>query len=291
MTLTPLQAHLLCLGLVGLDQAARAVRIRMLVRAVGQDLSLRDALATNAIGEVACALTPMRLGGEPARLAGLLRAGVPAGATFVAIALEVLTAWPVIVTSALALGFWFAPGWVEQSAPELLRGLRDLWVWLAVAGVACVALWILVRRSVHIAPRVTRRPWRRVLVYWRRIAPLPIVVATACAFVNLASRTAILPVLMATLVDPPPLGPAILGSFALLYSQLVIPTPSGAGVVDVGLLAGAAGAGGGVGVALLVWWRFYTTVVGAGLGVWFAIRDFGWSRVRQAMRRKGRSDP
>jgi hypothetical protein len=38
-------------------------------------------------------------------------------------------------------------------------------------------------------------------------------------------------VLALTLPDPPPMGPLALGSFALLYSQLVLPTPSGAGAV------------------------------------------------------------
>ena len=71
-----------------------------------------------------------------------------------------------------------------------------------------------------------------------------------------ASRS--LPVLVLTLPSPPPLGPMIFGSFALLYSQMVLPTPSGAGVVELGFLGGAAGQlGEGQGWILLAW-RFYT---------------------------------
>ena len=61
------------------------------------------------------------------------------------------------------------------------------------------------------------------------------------SFINLATRVAILPVLALTLADPPAMGPLAVGSFALLYSQLVLPTPSGAGAVELGFLGGAAG--------------------------------------------------
>lgn len=287
MALGAVAAHTLCAALVGADVLARAVRLRVLNRALGHPLRLRDAFTTNALGDAACAITPMRIGGEPARLAGLLRAGVPATASFVAIGFEVVTGWPVIILSAAAIAFWFAPGWLDNTAPALLEGLAELWGWLALAGAVSLLLWIVVRRAVRFTPRLTRRPWRRVRVYWRRMPPGPLVVAAVCAFVNLAARTAILPVLMATLPDPPPLGPAVLGSFALLYSQLALPTPSGAGVVDVGLLAGAAGGLGGSGVELLLWWRFYTTFVGVILGGWLAVREFGWGALRSAFKGKG----
>jgi uncharacterized membrane protein YbhN (UPF0104 family) len=276
----PLEAHGIALLLVVLDLAARAARIRILTGAIGHPLSYRNALMANALGDAACAVTPMRLGGEPARLAGLLRAGIPATATFVAIAFEVVTMWPVIIASAVAIALAFAPGWFESAGPAFLAELGDLWSWLVFAAGVSALVWIFVRRAVKITPRVTRRPWRRVMVYGRRMPPGPLVAAAFLAFVNLACRTAILPVLMLTLPSPPPLGPAVLGSFALLYSQLVLPTPSGAGVVDLGFLAGAAGNVGAGDGALLFWWRFYTTFLGVGMGAYFAVREFGWSALR-----------
>ena len=82
------------------------------------------------------------------------------------------------------------------------------------------------------------------------------------SFINLATRVAILPVLALTLPIPPAMGPLAVGSFALLYSQLVLPTPSGAGAVELGFLGGAAGdLGSGEGWLLLAW-RFYTNGVG-----------------------------
>ena len=56
---------------------------------------------------------------------------------------------------------------------------------------------------------------------------------SSLTLVNLGARVAILPVLVSTLPDPPPLGAVTMASFALLYSQLILPTPSGAGAVAV----------------------------------------------------------
>ena len=83
--MTPLQAHLVCVGLVAADLAARVWRIQWIVQGLGHRLSARDAFVLNAFGDAASALTPLRIGGEPARLAGMLRSQVPAAAAFVAL--------------------------------------------------------------------------------------------------------------------------------------------------------------------------------------------------------------
>ncbi|HEX7917795.1 MAG TPA: lysylphosphatidylglycerol synthase transmembrane domain-containing protein [Gemmatimonadales bacterium] len=280
--------HLVCVALVATDQVARALRIWILDRALGHPIRLRQALAANLIGDAACAVTPMRLGGEPTRLATFLHAGVPATASFVAIAFEVITMWPMVILTALGLALRFAPGWIDSTAPALLEGLERTWSWLLAAVVVSFILWLLVRRRVKLTPRLTRRPWRRVRVYWRRMRVTTLIASALLGFLNVASRTAILPVLMLALPEPPPLGPALLGSFALLYSQLALPTPSGMGIVDLGLLAGAAGATGEGGVTLLLWWRFYTGLIGVGLGTWAAVRVFGWEAVKGALRGKSR---
>jgi uncharacterized membrane protein YbhN (UPF0104 family) len=101
------------------------------------------------------------------------------------------------------------------------------------------------------------------------------------SLVNLATRVAILPVLALTLPSPPPMGPLVLGSFALLYSQLVLPTPSGAGAVELGFLGGAAGDFGAGEGWLLLAWRIYTNGIGVLLGVVLAARVYGWPALRQ----------
>ena len=72
-----------------------------------------------------------------------------------------------------------------------------------------------------------------------------------------------LPVLALTLPEHPPFGVMLVGSFVLLYAQLVLPTPAGAGAVDLGFLGGMAGDLGADETGLLLAWRFWT--VGAGI--------------------------
>ena len=285
MTLLPIEAHLLCAGLVALDLVARAWRIQWIVEGLGHRLTFRDAFVLNAFGDAACALTPLRLGGEPARLAGMLRSRVPAVASFVAISLEVLVAWPVVIAVAGWLVWRWAPAWWAAAGPRLATELADAWPWvLAVVAVSVVA-YLYARRVAAPATHQLRRPVRRLLVYWRRI-PVRVLIATVpLSFLNVATRVAILPVLALTLPHPPSVGPVAVGSFALLYSQLVLPTPSGAGAVDLGFVSGAAGELGGAEGRMLLAWRFYTNGVGILLGLGLAARIYGWGVVARLARR------
>ncbi len=286
--LSVFEALLVCLVLVGLDLLARALRIRLVVRGLGHRLGLADAFVLNSYGDAACALTPLRLGGEPARLAGLLRSGVPAAAAFVAISLEALAAWPVVIAAAGWLTWSYAPEWWATAGPRFGAAIADAWPWLVLVVVASLIAWRYARRRVRApATRQVRRPIRRVMVYWRRM-PTGVLLATVpFSFVNLLTRVAILPVLVLALPHPPPLGPVAVGSFALLYSQLILPTPAGAGPVELGFLSGAAGNLGGEEGPLLLAWRFYTSGIGVALGIGLAVRAFGWPAVRASARRWG----
>jgi uncharacterized membrane protein YbhN (UPF0104 family) len=102
--------------------------------------------------------------------------------------------------------------------------------------------------------------------------------------VAMVTRIAILPVLLLTLPNPPDLPAMVFGSFALLYSQMVLPTPSGAGVVELGYLGGAAGALGEGQGWILVAWRFYTNGIGVLLGVWLAVSIYGWPVLQKLLR-------
>jgi uncharacterized membrane protein YbhN (UPF0104 family) len=285
--MSPLQAHLLCLALVAADLLARAWRIQWIVQGLGHRMSLRDSFVLNAFGDAACALTPLRIGGEPARLAGMLRSRVPATAAFVAISLEVLAAWPVILVAAGWLIWRYAPAWWLVAGPRLTAAAETAWPWVVAVAILSVLAWRAARRVTSPAARQLRRPIRRALVYWRRMPRWPLVASIPLSFINLATRVAILPVLALTLPSPPALGPLVVGSFALLYSQLVLPTPSGAGAVELGFLGGAAGdLGSGEGWLLLAW-RIYTNGIGVLLGVVLAVRIYGWPALRQLARRWG----
>ena len=287
--MTALEAHLICVGLVAADLLARAWRIQWIIQGLGYPLSVKDAFILNAFGDAACALTPLRIGGEPARLAGMLRSRVPATAAFVAISLEVLAAWPVIIVAAGWMAWHFAPAWWATAGPRLMAAAEAAWPWVLLVTVVSVAVWWYARRIASPAVRHVRRPVRRALVYWRRMPMWPLVASLPLSFLNLASRTAILPVLALTLPSPPEIGPMLVGSFALLYSQLILPTPSGAGAVELGFLGGAAGDLGSRAGWLLLAWRFYTNGVGVLLGVGLAAHAYGWPALRHLARRW--SDP
>jgi uncharacterized membrane protein YbhN (UPF0104 family) len=283
--MTPLHAHLICLALVGLDLLARAWRIQWIVQGLGHRMTVKDAFVLNAFGDAACALTPLRIGGEPARLAGMLRSRVPAPAAFVGISLEVLAAWPVILAAAGWLVWRYAPAWWSSAGPRLAGAAERAWPWVVLVVVASVIVWLYARRVASPMSRQLRRPVRRALVYWRRMPTWPLLASIPLSLVNLVTRVAILPILALTLAVPPELGPATLGSFALLYSQLVLPTPSGAGAVELGFLGGAAGDLGQNEGWLLLAWRFYTNGIGVLLGVWLAARIYGWPALRKLVQR------
>jgi uncharacterized membrane protein YbhN (UPF0104 family) len=278
--MTLLQAHLVCVALVAVDNVARAWRIQWIVQGLGHRISFWDSFILNAFGDAACALTPLRIGGEPARLAGMLRSRVPATAAFVAISLEVLASWPVVIVAAGWLIWQYAPAWWTLAGPRLEAASRAAWPWVIVVLVASIVAWRAARRVTSPVKHL-RRPIRRALVYWRRMPRWPLIASIPMSFINLATRVAILPVLALTLPSPPELGPLLVGSFALLYSQLILPTPSGAGAVELGFLGGAAGDLGENEGKLLFAWRLYTNGVGVILGVILAARIYGWAALRQ----------
>ncbi len=287
LTLSLPEAHLICAGLVAVDLVARAVRIRWLLHGLGTPVRFRDAITLNAFGDAACAITPLRIGGEPARLAGMLRAGVPASAAFVAISREVLAAWPVIIAVMLPLAWWFAPAWWSAAVPALGSAAERAWPWLVLLAVLCLIAWHAARRFTALGPSRLRRPVRRLRVYWRRMPVWPLLASAPLTLLNLISRVGILVALAATLPQRESLGVLVIGSFMLLYAQLVVPTPSGAGVVDFGFLGGAAGPLGGEGAALLLAWRFYTSGAGLLLGGGLAMAIYGRAAVTRALTRPG----
>src|SRR5206468_2307690 len=104
--------------------------------------------------------------------------------------------------------------------------------------------------------------WQRA----RRLGWPCVTLAATLTAVSMALRIAILPVLVA---GQPGLatGAMVLGSFTLLFGQLALPTPAGAGAVELGFVGGFAGTLSAAALAtLLVAWRVYTLILPAALG-------------------------
>jgi uncharacterized membrane protein YbhN (UPF0104 family) len=287
--MSALEAHLICLSLVALDFWVRALRIRWIVQGLGCRLTLKDALITNAFGDAANALTPLRLGGEPARLAGLVRSRVRLTAALVAVTLEAVLSRLVLLVVAAWLIWRYAPAWWVTAGPGLRAAAGRAWPWVVLVLMLGLIIWYYTRQVVSPATRRLRRPIRRVVVYLRRMPRWPLVASIPLSAIAIAARIAILPVLALVLPNPPPMGAAIFGSFALLYSQMILPTPSGAGVVELGFLGGAAGELGEDQAWILLAWRFYTNGIGVVLGVWLAASIYGWPVLRRLLR--GRATP
>jgi uncharacterized protein (TIRG00374 family) len=274
------EAHLICLGLVATDVVARVWRIRWIMRGLKQDITLKDAFVLNTFGDAANSLTPLRIGGEPARLAGMLQTRVPMTAAVLGITLEAVVSRLMLAAATAWLAWQFAPAWWESVGPQLRASAKAAWPWIVLLLLAGGLFWRYTQQVVSPITRRMRRSMARVRVYWRRMPRWPLVVGMPLSLVSIAARVAILPVLALSLAAPPATGLLIFASFTLLYSQMVLPTPSGAGVVELGFVGGVAGEVGSDG-SLLLAWRWYTTGLGVLLGVWFAAKIYGWAALRK----------
>src|SRR5439155_1668301 len=85
----------------------RAVRLRLLVPGDAR-LSLWQAVTINAYGDAASAVTPGRVGGDPARFLACRRAGVEAPRVLAGLAVEALIDWVLLAAATVVLGLVFA---------------------------------------------------------------------------------------------------------------------------------------------------------------------------------------
>jgi uncharacterized membrane protein YbhN (UPF0104 family) len=212
----------------------------------------------------------MRLGGEPARILGAKHDGVSVRHAVLALALENALTYLILTPAAAIVAARFGKDWWSTVAPHLdLRLVRGLAVTLLVI----IAVWVVY--ALWRRRRSRREHHPTMIGELRRIVadllsfPLPLLLfCCLLTAISLVARVAILPVLVSSTPEPPSLGVATLASLGLLYGQLAIPTPSGAGPIDVAVLAGAAGVS-SMTVDLLAAWRLYTAVLptAAGLAV------------------------
>lgn len=267
---TPLSlstAYLLCIACVLLDALARAQRLCILVRASGGTLPLTAALGANLVEDAGAGLTPMRVGGAPARLVILRRWGVDLATGVMITIVEVIVAYvPVLLTGAV-LAYFFARNWWLDVGGGLRTSIGHFLPWL-VLGVAFGALgWQAMRKLLPRHHRWARRTLARARRELRDAGPSAVFWSFILSLLSAGARLAILPLLTLTVSSPPPLGVALLASFFLLYGQVLLPMPSGLGAVELGFLAGATGVAGNSTAVLLLAWRVFTTLLPVIAGV------------------------
>lgn len=270
-----LTANLICVALVIIDLVARTWRIQWILRGMEFPVPFGEALTLNVVGDAASAATPLRIGGEPVRIAAMTHARVPVSAGIVAILIEVVVMWPVIIAASGWLALIYAPTWWRAAGPALEHTLRHGWPWVVAILLVGVLAWLAARRVFPRASSGMGRGTRRAYAYARRMPAWPLLASIPLTLASLAARVAILPVLALTLPSPPPMGPLWFASFTLLYSQLLLPTPSGVGAVELGFLGGAVGDLGGHHASILLIWRFYTTFALVALGVLLGLHRYG----------------
>jgi uncharacterized membrane protein YbhN (UPF0104 family) len=270
----PSLAHqLAALGLFGADVVVRAVRIRLFVPGTPH-VTLWQAITINAYGDAASAVTPARLGGDPARFLGCRRAGVDTPRALAGLAVEALIDWGLLAVAAVLLGLAFADtaaaGVARLVALATGRTARVLIAAVLALALVSGALALWYRRRHRLPLPGGSASWTAWLaVTWRHARGLggrTMILAASLTTLSMAARTAILPLLATGL---PGLNPraVILGSFALLYGQLVLPTPAGVGPVELGFVGGFAESMSPRALAaLLLAWRLYTLILGAALG-------------------------
>jgi len=281
------EAHLWCAALVLADAGARALRLWLVVRGLGARASLAACAASNGVADLAAAVTPLRAGGLPAHVAALARRGLPAPVGTAALGVEACASYPMVALLGAALVARAGGAWWRDAGPRLAAGVRGA-AWPLAAVVVALALvwwrvWWLARRRLRSTAlssatggpatgragvvRRLAKGARAALARARQVAPWALAAALPLTAVQVLARVAVLPVLTRALPDPPSTPVVAVGAFGLLYSQLVLPTPSGAGAVE---LAGAAGAAGDLAAHsawALGWWRAYTTLGAAAFGV------------------------
>lgn len=276
MSFTAAEAVLVCVALLGVDFTARTLRMQVFLRGIGRRVSFREVLLQSFVCEAGAILTPMRIGGDATRLWAMRQAGLSMTAAVVCMGVETLAMAVVIVSLTLVLMLTVAADWWEAVGPRLLGALADGWPWVALVVFASLVGWLIAR---HFAPRLRSvfqrearsvRRYARVMPRWAWLAAVPL------TLVNIGARVAILPVLVSTLHSPPPLVATIIGSYALLYGQLLTPTPAGAGAVELGFLAGAAGELGVEEGRLLLMWRAFTTLLPLLFGIAVAVLHYGF---------------
>jgi uncharacterized membrane protein YbhN (UPF0104 family) len=269
-------AHLGALALVVADILIRAVRLRVLLgRASGpavdspaQTVRFIPAVRVNAYGDAACAVTPGRVGGDPARFFALRGTGVATPPAVVALAVEHVVdmslAILVALTAAALLGASGFAG-VGDLVGRLVSSQARPWL-IAVAALMVLAA-VFAFRLRHRFPPVVTTTMRETIRHARTLSLGRLLATIGLTAASMLARVSVLPVLLAgytTIQDP--LG-AFIGSFALIYAQLLLPTPAGAGGVELGFVVGFAPLLTTAEVAtFLVAWRAYSLVIPAGLG-------------------------
>lgn len=275
--------HTLSAALVVTDVVARSWRIGVMLRVLGTPIRALDSFVLTTFGDAAAAITPWRIAGEPARIFGATWAGAPASTVIVALGVESIINYAILALIGIALAAAFGSEWTAlvratasvASRPEAL---------VVLAAVLVLGVVVFRRLPPHIAARA-REFLARSVRQLRNLRPRDLTLVSVLSAVSLVARIGILPLVVAAFGQHAPFGAISLASFALLNGQILVPTPSGAGAVEL------AAAGGAIGIhertgAVLAAWRVYVTIVPIVGGLAIGAARYGVHTVMRILKRR-----
>lgn len=276
------------LGLHVLMQMAWAARIYVLGRGLGARVSLPRALALVTSGLFAAAVTPGRVGGEPWRIAMLVRGGASGAAA----SRTIVADRAVDMLFFLALGAFaivLLPSFFGQDVGNVrVLGLVAL---VGLLGIALAIGFILVRpaKMAHIlgaaaglGDRLLRRPRRHrapaIAIFFHDITggiaellrrrPSTLLLGAALSFALWTCELSILWVVLQGFGFTPPYGATYLAGVLIVMVASVPALPGGTGVAEVAALALLTPLAPGLTPAFLVAWRgmtYYVDLLAGGL--------------------------
>ncbi len=272
----PANAHLLAFTVMAVELGARGMRWVLLARGVGVPLRFRTSLLAQLAGEAAGAVTPSRMGTEPAKIAIVTRSSITVASAGAILAGELLAEASMLMVTVLALSTIVPAG----------ERLPVLGVLVYATMMACGALSVVVlarARPKRTPPgwwtrlRLSERQWRRLRVTshhlryrvkrLRRLSGTAIASVLVVTAIHIAARLSVLPVMASTVETPTSVIPLVTWPLFFFYAGTLVPSPGGGGTIELGfahMLGGFLTARSMAG--LLVWWRFYTFYLGAMIG-------------------------
>ena len=269
----PPAAHVAALGAMLLEIIARTGRSKLTAISLKIPASFEAVLRSILGGDFAAAITPGRVGTEPARFLVLAEAGTPTPSVLLLLYAEALQEVLSLIMIVGVFAFLFHD--VLGGSLSALIGLIGAHAAL-IFGVGGVGV-LLARRNTSGPPPLWAERlglnagrWRAVQRWLRRlrssIAGIREVrwsvalLAFGATMVHVLARLAILPLIVFASGATPPLVPLLIWPLAFIYYGGVIPpVPGGGGLVEIAFRIALGGTipsrllG-----ATLIWWRFYT---------------------------------
>jgi uncharacterized protein (TIRG00374 family) len=264
--------HGLALSVAVADMLCRGGRTHLLARGLKRDLPLRYGLLVQMAADGAAAVTPARMGADPAKFFVLRSRKFPVGASAVMLAGEGLSEAFVIGMISIFLALTFDV--VRAAALALLVYPVTLACVVAFAAIGAHRLRRTIVRMLPVPFRFKRDAVRAAHGFIRNLRqiltlrPQLTLAILFVTFLHVIARAAMLPVLLAGFAKPGSALEIVVWPLAVQYGGSLIPVPSGGGGIEAGLafalrdVVPAAAL-----LPALVWWRVYTFYLGAITGL------------------------